>query len=53
MNQSSNLVEVQRISKRSIQSAIEFPSFDLISNEVLVPIDDGGRLQFVEMESAS
>jgi hypothetical protein len=53
MNQSSNLVEVQQISKRSIESAIEFPSFDLISNEVLIPTDDGGRLWFVEMESAS
>jgi hypothetical protein len=53
MNQVVNLVGVRETCEISIESAIEFPSFDLINNEVLVPTDDGGRVRFVEMESAT
>ena len=52
MNQVVNLEALRETCEDSIRSAIEFPSFDLISNEVLVPTDDGGRVRFVEMECA-
>lgn len=53
MNQVVNLEALRETREYSFRSAIEFPSFDLINNEVLVPTDDGGRVRFVEMERAS
>jgi hypothetical protein len=53
MNQVANLEDLRETCEYTIQSAIDFPSFDLINNEVLVPMDDGGRVRFVEMESAT